>query len=141
MGSWFSAHHVDHNARQLFGLILLVALLYCAAGVGMAYVAGWDAVQDRLASAQWWWLAPSFGGVLISFGGYYFAYRGIAEAEGGPEIERGALLAVVTAGFGGLLAYGATALDDFAMRAGGADKREAKCASPRWPDSNTACWP
>lgn len=125
MRNWLSVHHVDRDARHITGLIVLVALLYCAAGVGMAYVAGFGAVQHRLASAHWWWLAPSFAAVLLAFVGYYFAYRGIAGAEGGPEIERSSLLAVVTAGFGGFLAQGGTALDDFAMRAGGADPREA----------------
>jgi hypothetical protein len=103
----------------------LAVLLYAAAGVGMAYVAGFDAVQTRLNHAQWWWLAPSFAAVVVAFGGYFFAYRGIKRAESGPEIELPSLLAVVTAGFGGFLAHGGTALDEFAMRAGGADKREA----------------
>lgn len=124
--SWFSAHHVDRDAKQIAGLILLAALLYAAGIVGMAYVAGFSAIQHRLATAHWWWLAPSFAAVVVAFCGYYFAYRGIAEAEGGPRIDRRSLLAVVTAGFGGFLAQGGTALDDFAMRAGGAGKREAK---------------
>jgi uncharacterized membrane protein YbhN (UPF0104 family) len=126
MRRWLSVHHVERDVRQIIGLILLAALLYCAAGVGMAFVAGFGAVQHRLASAHWWWLAPSFAAVLVAFVGYFFAYRGIARAEGGPEIETSSLLAVVTAGFGGFLAQGGTALDDFAMRAGGAEAREAK---------------
>jgi hypothetical protein len=92
----------------------------------MAYVAGFDAVHQRLSHAHWWWLAPAFGGVMFAFFGYYFAYRGINGAEGGPELDHRALLAVVTAGFGGFLAHGGTALDEFAMRAGGSDKRGAK---------------
>ncbi len=122
----FSAHQVNREWKQLAGLVVLAILLYAAAGVGMAYVAGFDAVHSRLSNARWWWLAPSFGGVMIAFGGYFFAYRGLARAEGGPELAFSSLLAVVTAGFGGFLAHGGTALDEFAMRAGGADKREAK---------------
>jgi hypothetical protein len=41
-------------------------------------------------------------------------------------LESPALLAVVTAGFGGFLARGGTKIDEFAMRAGGAGKRESK---------------
>lgn len=104
----------------------MIAALYLAAGVGMAYVAGFGAVKDRLDHAHWWWLAPSFGAVVLAFCGYYFAYRGIKWVEGGPELGPRALLAVVTAGFGGFLARGGTALDEFAMRAGGAGKRESK---------------
>lgn len=122
----FSAHHVDRTRPQLTGLIVLAGALYIAGGVGMAYVAGFGKVEDRLDHAQWWWLAPSFGAVVLAFCGYYFAYRGVEWAEGGPELETPALLAVVTAGFGGFLARGGTALDEFAMRAGGAGKREAK---------------
>ena len=121
-----SAHQVNREWKQLAGLVVLAILLYAAAGVGMAYVAGFDAVHSRLSSAQWWWLAPSFAAVMIAFGGYFFAYRGVKRAEGGPKMAFPSLLAVVTAGFGGFLAHGGTALDEFAMRAGGADEREAK---------------
>jgi uncharacterized membrane protein YbhN (UPF0104 family) len=107
-------------------LILLAVLLYAGAGVGMAYAAGFGAVQHRLANADWRWLAPAAAAVILAFFGYYLAYRGVARAEGGPQIGSSALLAVVTAGFGGFLAHGGTAVDEFAMRAGGADERETK---------------
>ncbi|MGE5617514.1 MAG: hypothetical protein ACM3UX_01105 [Candidatus Woesearchaeota archaeon] len=123
---FFSTHHVNRTPLQLAGLIALVAALYIAAGLGMAYVAGFSAVSARLDHARWWWLAPSFGAVIVAFCGYYFGYRGVKWVEEGPELDRRALLAVVTAGFGGFLARGGTALDEFAMRAGGAGKRESK---------------
>ncbi len=121
----FSAHHVNREWKQLAGLVLVAILLYVAAGVGMAYVAGFGAVHLRLERAQWWWLAPAFGGVLVAFAGYFFAYRGITRVEQGPTMKVPALVAVVTAGFGGFLARGGTALDEFAMRSADADKREA----------------
>ncbi len=121
-----STHHVNRTWPQLAALVAVVAALEVAGVVGMAYVAGFDAVHNRLVHAQWWWLGPSFGAVVLAFCGYYFAYRGIKWAEGGPELDTPALLAVVTAGFGGFLAHGGTALDEFAMRAGGAGEREAK---------------
>jgi hypothetical protein len=124
--SFFSVHHLNREAKQLAGLVLLAAVLYCGAGVGMAYAAGFDAVKHRLDGAGWWWVAPAFGAVALAYGGYYLAYRCIARAEGGPRIEPASLLAVVTAGFGGLLAQGGTALDEFAMRAAGASERETK---------------
>lgn len=121
-----STHHVNRTWPQLIGLVALAAGLYVAGVLGMAYVAGFDAVRDRLVHPDWWWLGPSFGAVVLAFCGYYFAYRGINWAEGGPELDTRALLAVVIAGFGGFLAHGGTALDEVAMRAGGADQREAK---------------
>jgi uncharacterized membrane protein YbhN (UPF0104 family) len=69
----------------------------------------------------------SAAAVALSFGGYYFGYRGVGKVEGGPDdLPVRARLAVVMAGFGGFLAQGGSALDDFVMRAAGASKREAK---------------
>jgi hypothetical protein len=80
-----SSHHVDRKWPQLAGLVAAVAGLYVAGGIGMAYVAGFDAVHQRLAHAQWWWLGPSFGAIVLAFCGYYFAYRGVKGTEGGPR--------------------------------------------------------
>ncbi len=122
----FSAHYINRNWREFAGLITLIALLYLAAAFGMAYVAGFSSVEHRLEHAQWWWLALSLAALAVGFCGYYFAYRGVERVERGPELEKIALLPVVIAGFGGVLARGGTALDEFAMRAGGAGEREAK---------------
>jgi hypothetical protein len=126
MASLLSSHHVNRSGKQLVALIVAIAVLYAAAVAGMAYVAGFGAFGSRLDHARWWWLVPSFAAIAVSFVGYYFGYCGVERVEGGPELSRPALLAVVTAGFGGFLARGGTALDEFAMRAGGADEREAK---------------
>lgn len=123
---FLNTHFVHKAWWRLGGIIAAMVVLYVVAGVGMAYVAGFDAVHGRLVSARWWWLWPGFGGVVVAYFGYFFAYRGINRAENGPKLDFSSLLAVVTAGFGGFLAQGGSALDEFAMRAGGADKREAK---------------
>jgi hypothetical protein len=122
----FSSHHVNRTGPQLAGLIAVAAILYVAGVAGMAYVAGFGAVGRRLAHADWWWIAPACGAVLVAFVGYYYAYRGIKWVDGGPDIEPAALLAVVTAAFGGFLAHGGTAIDQLAMRAGGAGERDAE---------------
>jgi hypothetical protein len=122
---WFSTHHIYWSWRRLGVLAVVMALLYSAAVVGLAYVAGFSAVHRRLEHAHWWWLGAAFGSLVIAFGGYYFAYRGIKSAEDGAELPPRSLVAVVAAAFSGFLAHGATALDEFAMRAGGADEREA----------------
>lgn len=122
---WLSTHHVSWSWRQLVALAGVMAALYAAAVAGLAYVAGFGTLRSRLEHAQWWWLAPAFGGLLVAFAGYYFAYRGIKSAEDGANLSPKPLLAVVAAAFSGFLAHGATALDEFAMRAGGADEREA----------------
>lgn len=123
----FLNRHFLHTKWWGVGSIIgLMALLYAAGGVGMAYVAGFHAVHARLVAAHWWWLWVSAAGVTAAYVGYFFAYRGINRAEDGPKLEFPALTAVVTAGFGGFLAHGGAALDDYAMRAGGAREREAK---------------
>lgn len=124
---WWSRHHLENEAPQLLGLVGLAALLYLGAAVGMAYVAGLEPVRRALEHPDWWWLPVSLAGVALSFVGYYFGYRSIGKVEGGPDdLRTGARLSVVAAGFGGFLAHGGSALDDFVMRAAGASKREAK---------------
>lgn len=122
---WLSGHHVHDDAVRLAGLILLAVLLEAAAVAGMFYVAGFGAVQDRLGDFEWPWLIGIVGGLGLAFWGYYFAYRGLGRVENGPDLDDASLRAVVTAGWGGFLARGGAAVDDFAMRAGGAGEREA----------------
>jgi uncharacterized membrane protein YbhN (UPF0104 family) len=121
-----SASYVDRRWYQLALIVAAIVVLYVAAAVGMAYVAGFGEVGHRLEHAEWWWLAAAAAGVLISFVGYVFAYRGLKSVEGGPGMSWPALLAVVIAGFGGFFAHGGTVLDEYAMRAGGASAREGK---------------
>jgi uncharacterized membrane protein YbhN (UPF0104 family) len=122
-----SRHLVESEAKRLALLTAIAAVLYAAAGVGMAYVAGFDAVRARLLHPVWWWLAISAGVTLLSFVGYYFGYRGVGKVEGGPDdLTAASRLAVVSAGFGGFLAHGGSGLDEFVMRAAGADEREAR---------------
>jgi uncharacterized membrane protein YbhN (UPF0104 family) len=120
-------HHVGSEPRRLALLTGLAALLYLAGGVGMGYVAGFEAVRRTLERPDWPWLAASCGAVLLAFAGYYFAYRGVGRVEGGAEdLDARSRLAVVTAGFGGFLAHGGAGLDELVMRAAGASEREAK---------------
>jgi hypothetical protein len=123
---WVPRREVKHDGDSVAALLGLALVLYLAAGAGMAYVAGWGTIGHRLSHAQWWWLGPAFGSILLAFGGYFFAYRGIRSVKHGPCLDVKSRLAVVTAGFGGFLAQGGGALDEYAMRAGGADRREAK---------------
>jgi uncharacterized membrane protein YbhN (UPF0104 family) len=123
---WWSRHHVSSGASGLALLTAAAAALFVAAGAGMAYVAGFDRVRERLVHPHWFWLVVAFAFVVLSFGGYYLAYRGIGKVEGGPDdLDLKTRLAAVTAGFGGFLAHGGSAIDDFVMREAGASEREA----------------
>jgi uncharacterized membrane protein YbhN (UPF0104 family) len=115
------------EGRRLALLVGLAALLFVAAGAGMADVAGFEDVWTALQSPSWPWLVAAAAAVALSFGAYYLTYVGIGHVCGGPdELDRGTRIAVVLAGFGGFFIHGGAALDEFVMRALGASKREAK---------------
>lgn len=124
--AWIFGHHVHRRPTHLGGLLLLAAALDVAAAVGLAYVAGFAAVYDALQRVSWPWLVGLAGGITISFAGYFFAYRGIYRVEDGPRLGLRQMWAVVLSGFGGFLAHGGSALDDYALRAAGADERESR---------------
>jgi hypothetical protein len=121
-----SACHLEWRGAELAALIAVAVLLELAAGVGLAYVAGFSSVRAVLGSFQWRWLIPLCGALAVSFVGYHFAYQGIFRVEDGTRLSGRQLRAVVAAGFGGLLAHGGGALDKYALQAAGADERDAK---------------
>jgi hypothetical protein len=121
-----SVVHVRRRRSVLAVLVGVAILLELAAGTGLAYVAGWSQVRTVLGDFDGRWLIALAGALLISFIGYHFAYRGIFRVEGGPTLPRRQMRAVVAAGFGGFLAHGGGALDQYALQAAGAEEDEAK---------------
>lgn len=121
-----SGHHVHRRPLGLTGLLLLAGALDVAAAAGLGYVVGFTEVYDALGRVSWPWLAAMVGAIVVSFVGYYFAYHGAYRVEDGPQLRRGQLLAVVVSGFGGFLAHGGSALDNYALRAAGADERDSR---------------
>jgi hypothetical protein len=116
---------VDRRGAALAGPILLGGALNLAAVIGLAYIAGFHAVYASLISVQWPWLCAVPGALAISAVGYYFAYRRIYAAEGGYELSRRQLIALVAAGFDGLFSSGGVKPDGLALQATGASRREA----------------
>jgi hypothetical protein len=123
---WLSVPHMSRGGAGLSMLIALAVLLQLAAGVGLAYVAGFSQVGAALGNIRWGWLCALVGGLLVSFAGYYCAYRGIFRVEEGPTLSHRPMLAVVVAGFGGFFAHGRGALDQYALEAAGAVRRDAQ---------------
>jgi uncharacterized membrane protein YbhN (UPF0104 family) len=121
-----SGSHMDRKPVALSLLITLTALLMLAGIVGAAYIAGFSAVRDTLGRFQWPWVIGAVGALVVSFVGYYYAYRGVYDVDSGPQLSGTQMRAVVAAGFGGFLAHGGSALDDYALRAAGASDKEAK---------------
>jgi uncharacterized membrane protein YbhN (UPF0104 family) len=116
---------MDRRGVELAALIALAGLLDLAAGTGLAYVAGFGQVWSVLRHASWPWLAAMAAALCVSFAGYHRAYRGIYRAEGGYDLPRRRLLAVVAAGFSGFFAHRGTSPDDLALQQAGADVRES----------------
>jgi hypothetical protein len=121
-----SAHHLERRGTALTKLVVLAAVLQVAAGVGLAYVAGFSSVRAVLGHFHWVWLLALIGALGLSFAGYYWAYEGIFTVDRGPTLRGSQMRAVVTVGFGGFLAHGGGALDRYALEAAGTDQREAK---------------
>ena len=121
-----SVVHLRRRRSVLAVLVGVAILLELAAGAGLAYVAGWSRVRAVLGDFDGIWLIALVGALLVSFVGYYYAYRGIFRVEGGPALPRRRMRAVVAAGFGGFLAHGGGALDQYALQAAGAEEDEAK---------------
>jgi hypothetical protein len=117
---------VERHGAELALLVALAALLELAAGVGLAYVAGFSQVRAVVGDVHWGWLVVLAGALVVSFAGYLLAYQGIFRVEGGPKLPRRQMHAVVSAGFGGLLAHGWGALDKKALKVAGADEPDAK---------------
>ena len=121
-----SVVHVRRRGTLLAVLAGVAILLELAAGTGLAYLAGWSTIRAVLGNFDGVWLIAVAGGLLVSIAGYHFAYRGIFRVQGGPTLPRRQMRAVVAAGFGGFLAHGGGALDQYALQAAGADEDEAK---------------
>jgi hypothetical protein len=122
-----SGHLLDRRGNAIGLLIVLAVLLELAAGTGLAYVAGFGAVQHILPHfwLDWDWLAGLAGALIVSFAGYYFAYEAVFSVEGGPKLSARKMRSIVAAGFGGFLSHGGPALDSYTLRAAGASEREA----------------
>jgi hypothetical protein len=121
-----SVVHLERRRSVLAVLVGAAILLELAAGTGLAYVAGWSQVRAVLGGFDGIWLIALVGALLISFIGYHYAYLGIFRVEGGPALPRRQMRAVVAAGFGGFLAHGGGALDQYALQAAGTQEDEAK---------------
>jgi hypothetical protein len=122
---WVSAHALHVRRGTLLALLLATLALQLAAGVGLSWVAGFLAVRAALGQVTWPWLVAVVGAFGVSFFGYYHAYRGTFSTSPEWSLPHHQMVHVALAGFGGFLAHGATDIDVAALRAGGADDRQA----------------
>jgi len=116
---------IDRRGAALVPPVLLAVGLNVAAVIGLADVAGFHAVHASLARIQWPWLCAVVAAFAMSAIGYYFAYRSIYAAEGGYQLSRRQLTAVVAAGFSGFFSTGGIRPDGLVLQNRGASRREA----------------
>ncbi len=116
---------IDRRGAALALPILLAVALNVAAVAGLAGIAGFHAVYASLIRIQWPWLCAVVAALAMSAIGYYFAYRSIYAGEGGYELSRRQLTAMVAAGCGGLFSTGGIRPDGLVLQASGASRRAA----------------
>ena len=116
---------IDRRGAALALPILLAVALNVAAVAGLADIAGFHAVYASLIRIQWPWLCAVPAALAMSAIGYCVAYRSIYAAEGGYQLSRRQLTAVVATGFSGLFSTGGIRPDGLVLQAGGASRREA----------------
>jgi uncharacterized membrane protein YbhN (UPF0104 family) len=109
--------HVERRPRAFLVLGLVAALLFLGALAGVASIAGFRAVVARLEQPDCPWLLAAASFMLVAFLGYRLAYQGISDMRGGPRLDRRDFDAVVAAGFGGFVARGGAAVDNYIFRA------------------------
>ena len=127
--SWLSGNALELRPRTVVALLLVMLGLQLAAGIGLAFVAGFGTVRVALVHVTWPWLALLVGALAASLLGYHQVYRGTLFDHPGWSLSERRIWSVVLAGFGGFVAHGATQVDVAAVRAAGADARQAAVRS------------
>ncbi len=119
---------VEHlyKAHRLAFVIVAAALLALGAFTGLAWWAGFVHVYNRFIHVHWWWVLVALGAEIAAYLGYVIAYREVARAEDGHELNLTSTAAVVATGFGVFVASGGFALDEAVLRSAGVPEREAR---------------
>jgi uncharacterized membrane protein YbhN (UPF0104 family) len=112
--------------ERLTLLVLLAATLAAGALMGLAWRVGFAKTLNGLVHPHWLWLGVAVFGELVAYLGYTAAYREIAGADDGAELEVPKAAALVAAGFGVFVHGGGFALDREALRRAGLSEREAR---------------
>jgi uncharacterized membrane protein YbhN (UPF0104 family) len=118
--------HLERSSREMAVFIALAAGLTAAAVIGVAWAAGFGAVEKSLRHVDGVWLPAALGAEALAYVGYVLAYREVARVEGGPTLPTSRAFALVTTGFGAFVARGGFAVDLHAFRQEGVSDREAR---------------
>src|SRR5581483_1377337 len=108
------------------GLLVAAGLLSAGALVGVAASVGFDKVWQKLIFPHWVWLPIAVAGEVVAYFGYTVAYRELARAERGPELDVPSVAALVSTGFGAFIQGGGFALDRAALERAGFSEKQAR---------------
>jgi hypothetical protein len=122
----FRAHHLDHGPASVASFLVLGIALALAAGVGVAWDAGFGTVAHLLRHPNFFLLILGLAGAAAALVGYVLAYREITRVDAGLEIGLPRTGALVATGFGMFVPRGGFALDLEALRDLGVPLREAR---------------
>jgi uncharacterized membrane protein YbhN (UPF0104 family) len=112
--------------HKLVPLVALAGCLAAGALAGLAWSVGFHKALAALVHPHWVWLGIALAGELVAYAGYTVAYREVARAEGGAELEVPQAAALVAAGFGAFVHGGGFALDRAALMRAGLSERNAR---------------
>jgi uncharacterized membrane protein YbhN (UPF0104 family) len=118
--------YLEQHPAHVFMFILLAGTLATGALSGLAALAGFGDVVDRLAHPHWFWLPIAFSATGMSYLGYVLAYRETAFTEKGTHVSLRHVGALVVGGFGLFIPRGGFALDFEALKLAGIPPREAR---------------
>jgi len=111
---------------RLTALIVAAAALAAGALIGLAWTIGVPKVLHGLVHPHWIWFPAAVGGELFAYLGYTVAYREVARAERGAELDVPKAAALVATGFGVFVQGGGFALDREALQRAGLSADEAR---------------
>ena len=111
---------------RLTALIVTAAALAAGALIGLAWTIGVPKVLHGLVHPHWVWFPAAVGGELLAYLGYTVAYREVARAERGAELDVPKAAALVATGFGVFVQGGGFALDREALQRAGLSADEAR---------------
>jgi uncharacterized membrane protein YbhN (UPF0104 family) len=119
---------VDHlyKTHRLAAVLAVAVVLAFGALFGVAWSAGLATVLHRLLHVHWIWVPIALGAEVVSYLGYVLAYREVARAEDGAELELSGTAAAVATGFGVFVASGGFVLDEAVLKSAGVPPREAR---------------
>ncbi len=119
---------VEHlyKTHRLAFVAVAAGVLTFGAFTGLAWSAGFVSVYHHLIHVHWLWAPVALGAEIVAYLGYIVAYREVARAEDGHELDLSSTAAMVATGFGVFVASGGFALDEAVLRSAGVPPREAR---------------